>query len=377
MANSKNILFVSHDANRAGAQLFLLSIMRHLKSQGNNIILLVINDWGNLNETFDNEFITYYLNSSIKERTSFLKFTKKNKPSLKSISENHKIDFIYVNTIASVDLLPELKSTFNKPIVTHIHELSYSIAQFGSPNALELLFEYSNKIIACSKAVAENLKGFSGNTDNIEIIHSFVDNESVLKISSESDISKIRNKFGLKEEKTWIGACGNADWRKAPDVFVQIASETLKKTKNFGFVWIGINFKDTLYQQLRYDCKKLGIENDIIWIEPTPEAIEIINTLDIFLVCSREDPFPLVMLEAALCSKPILGFQNTGGADEFIENDCGLRAPYLGINEMVSNILTLNKNQIIEFGDNAKNKILTLYSFEQSFLKIEKLINHL
>ena len=36
------ILFISHDANRAGAQLFLLSIMRYLKQKGVEMQLLLL-----------------------------------------------------------------------------------------------------------------------------------------------------------------------------------------------------------------------------------------------------------------------------------------------------------------------------------------------
>ncbi|MDZ7933464.1 MAG: hypothetical protein U5M51_00480 [Emticicia sp.] len=36
------ILFVSHDANRAGAQLFLLSIMKYLKQKGIEMNLLLL-----------------------------------------------------------------------------------------------------------------------------------------------------------------------------------------------------------------------------------------------------------------------------------------------------------------------------------------------
>ncbi|MFT7482585.1 MAG: hypothetical protein ACI8WW_001523, partial [Oceanospirillaceae bacterium] len=38
----KHFLFVSHDANRAGAQLFLLNLMVYLKQQGHELSLLLL-----------------------------------------------------------------------------------------------------------------------------------------------------------------------------------------------------------------------------------------------------------------------------------------------------------------------------------------------
>jgi glycosyltransferase involved in cell wall biosynthesis len=366
------ILFISHDANRAGAQLFLLSIMKYFKSRDFGIILLIINEWGTLNQEFEENFSTYYLNSVKNNKSIF----RKEKSAIQKIKEEHKIDFIYANTIASMDILPELKSTFNKPIISHIHELSYSIDQFGSKNALNLLFDHSEIIIACSEAVQKNLAKHNS-SEKIAIVHSFVENDKILEKSSTSSIRYIKGKYGLDQQKTWIGACGNADWRKSPDIFLLIAKTTLAKSENFGFVWVGIKEDDPLLTQLKYDAEKLDIKDSIIWIAPTPEAIEIINALDIFMVCSREDPFPLVMLEAALCQKPILGFKNTGGADEFIGEDCGIRANYLDIYQMSENILDLSKNDMEIFGLNAKNKVLGKYNFELSIKKIENIFKQI
>ena len=64
----KKILFVSHDANRAGAQLFLLSIMKYFKASGTEVILLVINDWGNLKSELESQFEVHYVNQTTKQK---------------------------------------------------------------------------------------------------------------------------------------------------------------------------------------------------------------------------------------------------------------------------------------------------------------------
>ena len=128
---------------------------------------------------------------------------------------------------------------------------------------------------------------------------------------------------------------------------------------------------------MQYDAKKLGIDQDINWINPTSDAVEIINACDVFLVSSREDPFPLVVLEAALCEKPILGFEKTGGVDEFIDDNCGYKVSYLDIYKMAEVISALDKSEIKSLGRNAKLKVLDNYSFDISIKKIEDIIDGL
>jgi glycosyltransferase involved in cell wall biosynthesis len=374
LKNIKKILFVSHDVNRAGAQLFILSIMKYFKQKDIEIVLLAINDWGTLKDEFIELFPVYFLNNRLSQKKN--SFFGKEKNVIEEIKKNYSIDLIYLNTIASVDILPELTKTFEVPIVSHIHELQYSIAQYGSPNSLEILFKYSTKIIACSQAVADNLKEFS-NSNDIHVVHSFVENTEILNKSAKSEVKLIKEKYGLSSDKIWICACGNADWRKAPDIFLQIAAATLKINSKFGFIWIGIKKEGELFDQLKYDEKKLGIENEISWISPTNDAVEIINCCDVFLVSSREDPFPLVVLEAALCGKPILGFKNTGGVDEFIDDSCGIKVDYLNVFEMSKQITTLNSQNIKNLGEKSRDKVLTKYNFEVSIKKIESIFKEM
>lgn len=374
MDKFKKILFVSHDANRAGAQLFLLSIMKYFKATGKEVILLVINDWGNLKTELESQFEVHYLNRDTKPKKKSLFGGEKTV--FETIQDRHQIDLIYLNTIASVGLLPKLASLFSAPIISHIHELQYSIAQYGPPNSMQLLFNFSTRIIACSQAVADNLFLYKS-TDKLRVVHSFVENAEILEICKKSDKAAIRTKYGLTNDKIWVCACGNADWRKAPDIFLQIAAATLKKSDKFGFLWIGIPNEGEYFVQLKYDANKFGISDAIKWISPTKEAVKIINASDVFLVSSREDPFPLVVLEAALSEKPILGFKNTGGADEFIDVTCGSKVDYLDVAQMSSEILMLDSGKIRELGLNAKNKVLDNYGFNISIKKIESILNEI
>jgi glycosyltransferase involved in cell wall biosynthesis len=345
-----------------------------LKHDGYNLVFLSIDRWGSMKVDFEENFETYYCNIDNNSKKGIKSIFSKTESPLENIKKKYKIDFIYANTIACMHLLPILKTKFNCKIISHIHELQFSIKQFGNKDALKNLFAFSDKIIACSNAVATNLKEFQNST-NIEVIHSFVDNSKILERIKNSDIKATRRKYYL-ENYFLAGACGNADWRKATDIFVKIASH-LKEDDDIKFVWIGIDKNSEFYFQVKYDAEKLGVDQNIIWIEPTTEAVEIINCLDLFVVCSREDPFPLVMLEAALCCKPILGFKNTGGTDEFIESDAGLLSNYLDDVEMAKNIYKLYSETEIRFnfGQNAKNKVLNKYNFDNSFEKIIYLFN--
>lgn len=379
------ILFISHDANRAGAQLFLLNIMQYLSKKGISIHLLLLSD-GVLKNDFE-EICSVTIYPKLEESEAFFKkvisklIPKKNpqKAQFQSSLLAENFDLIYANTIATAWVIPEILEFLKLPLITHIHELEFSIKLYSSTKDREFLFENTTKLIACSKAVAENITNkHHFPAEKTEVIHSFVENEKVISRSHSSDNEAIKQKYNLPQNTFLIGGCGNAEWRKGIDIFTLIASRVLDLAPkyNFHFVWIGVKKEGEYYEQICYDIEKLGIKNKITFIEQTPDAIELINVLDIFTLPSREDPFPLVMLEAALMKRTIVGFEKTGGCSEFIEADAGILIPYLNTNEMAVKIIDLYKNQVLsqQLGHNAKEKVLKMYSFENSAIKIEELL---
>lgn len=292
------------------------------------------------------------------------------------LSEN--FDCIYTNTIATAWALPELLSYLKIPLITHIHELEFSIQLYSSKADRDFLFQHTTKLIACSRAVGENLIENHGlPVEKVEVIHSFVNNDDVLKRAANTNQVAIRKKYGIPEKAFLIGGCGNAEWRKGLDVFTLLAKNVLAISEDIHFAWVGVRKEGEYYEQVIFDAAKMGVLDKITFIEPTPEAIELINCFDIFTIVSREDPFPLVMLEAALSQRTIFGFERTGGCSEFIEDDAGQLVPYLDIPAMAQAIITYKANPSANWGQRAKEKVLTQYSFENSILKIEKLFDNL
>src|SRR5690606_14796140 len=112
---------------------------------------------------------------------------------------------------------------------THIHELKHSLELYSKKEEREDLLLKSESIIACSNAVAENLRSYSQVAEEkVVTIHSFVDNDLMLQIHSHSDPGVVKAEFSIPESKILVGACGNSEWRKGLDLFVDLAEKAQK-----------------------------------------------------------------------------------------------------------------------------------------------------
>ena len=91
------------------------------------------------------------------------------------------------------------------------------------------------------------------------------------------------------------------------------------------FVWIGGTDADVAEHRER--ARIAGVADHVRFLGEREDTPEIFAGLDLFVLPSREDPFPLVMLESACYGVPTVAFSGSGGAGEFIEDDAGILVP--------------------------------------------------
>jgi glycosyltransferase involved in cell wall biosynthesis len=73
------------------------------------------------------------------------------------------------------------------------------------------------------------------------------------------------------------------------------------------FVWVGYQSAEE-YAQAVYEAEKLGLEKTVIFTGLKESPQDYYQLFDLFLLSSREDPFPLAALEAAALGKPLFCF---------------------------------------------------------------------
>ena len=91
---------------------------------------------------------------------------------------------------------------------------------------------------------------------------------------------------------------------------------------------------------------------------------------------SREDPYPLVCLEAASLGKPVICFADAGGMPEFVEDDCGYVVPYLDLNAFATKIIELSSDpeKTKTLGENARKKVRARHDIEVAAPAVTELI---
>ena len=284
-----------------------------------------------------------------------------------------RYDLVISNTIATGDILSALPFRDAK-IVTYVHEMENAIRTFTSPRGLAYVLKLSAHFLTVSKAVSNNLIiNHNVSPTNISLLPSYIP----LHESKSSILHSIKAELAITSQFT-VGFVGTSDWRKGVDLFIQVVFALKDRIPSscIKFIWIGADLGQQEFLRLSYDIENGGLKEYITFVSPVPNALDYMACMDVFLMTSREDPYPLVMVEAAMLSKPIICFDNSGGATEFLDNNVGIIVPYLNTMAMAEAIFDLfhSQNAIARYGFLGREKYLQSHSEQVAIPELERQI---
>ncbi|MDI9880164.1 glycosyltransferase family 4 protein [Flectobacillus longus] len=372
----QNILFVGHDANRAGSQILLLRFLKLLKSYGKVKFSVLLKHDGPLVQEYESIAPTYLLhqektiglkNQILQKIKSKLGQTSTEKSHVWQTLASQKFDLIVSNTFTNGDIFEEL-SQLNIPIYSYIHELRMGIEMYnGSQQAINNTLRCTQKFIACANSVKQNLmQQFEIPEQKIDILCSLLPESAQDYHISSTKVDTLKQELGIPQDAFVVGGMGTIDLRKGTDLFVQLAH--ILQQQNIYFLWIGGSHSQNDFKIFSIDSQRLGLHN-IRFVEAVSNPLDYLAVFDIFALTSREDPYPLVVLEAALLQKPMVCFENAGGAQDLIETDAGIIVPYLSLNAMANAIVSIKENPAcrLQMGKVARKKVLQRHATEKAF----------
>jgi len=394
---SKSVLFISHDASRTGAPIVLLHLLRWIKDNSNISFQIILRNGGELEEEFRAIAPTFIFSQYRSEHTKkndglairalrkvarLIGFGSKPhtqpiwqdlasrqlKQDVEEFLDGEKVSLIYSNTITNGEVLEVLRMAFDCPVISHIHELEWAIGYYDKPGA-EKTLKYTHHYIACSEAVRQNLTQNHGiEPEKLTLIHEFVSTLDVAPYLAREHREKVCKDLGIPPSSLLIGASGTIHWRKGPDLFIQLAKIVLGMDLGLPihFLWIGGRTEGTYYKQLCHDIALSNLGSHVHFLGAKSNPLDYYAIYDVFTLMSREDPFPIVCLEASLMGKPILCFDRAGGAKELVEDDCGFVVPYLNVECMAQRVSEILGSRELRqrLGQRAREKVQKYYSID-------------
>lgn len=311
------ILFICHNANLTGAPKVGFEIARNLAI--NNEVVMVLKKDGPLSSfsSFSDSF-----SRIIKTDTSHEISGYNNNEKLeisKKVLQQEKPDLLYVNSVASSDWC-EIGKEYGVPVVLHSHEMKRELLSLESVGLFNRdLSQHVDLLITVSQDAERDIFA-ACNFPFKRILSSRpgLNFEDIFKQVAKDETPCPVNYLGkrLQSDRPLISMCGIASERKGSDIFFSIA----KKLPEYNFLWIGPWTRDQSPGNIALNNYEQTPADNFYITNEVSNPYPYFTKTDVFVLTSREDPNPLVVMEAILLSKVCIGFSATGGSKDLLNS---------------------------------------------------------
>lgn len=371
-----SILLVNHTSHRSGAPLLLYTLARHLQQNYPGQVAVLCMRNGPLVQDFSAICRTYRWPVDPEQpggpiQKSFQRFR-----AWKLLQRFRQYDVVVYNTVANGHIHKKIQHP-HQTVHYYVHELAGSIAAMTTPDLLNFIQAHTHQFICVSKAVADHLSTLGIESSKLKVAATPFDSKQVQEAVSRTtpETTKILHTW---RHKFVVMALGTNEPRKGYDLFLQLVRQYLDQypDSDMHFVWKGYraHYSSAYYDQLDY--QQHPYQTQIELLPPDDQAMPLLASASVHVLLSREDPYPLVMLEAAALSIPTLAFAGTGGSTEFVSDNCGALVPYADLQAMTKALhqWRTNPDSRALSGKNALEKLKLWHEPEASFHQLQQYI---
>lgn len=374
---SRPVLFISHDFAFAGAQVILLRLLRWLRAKCDTnfeILIAVSRDSASRASTTERHLLDGFNEVGPVHFLSDLTHAPEN---LALIRRGH-YRLIYANTGTLGWLLPSLRP-FACPVISSVYELGFWLKRRTGQAIFNRQAAETDLFLAGGKAVRDLLVNeMAVPAHKTEVVYACASTERAAQTRLQHSRDEVRRALGIPADAFVLEACGTFDWRKGAELFVPICVALRRKLsrRDFRAIWIGDTGDPLVRQQFLHDIEAAGLAGNVSLVEPQPNLPWWMLAADCFALPSREDPFPMVMLEAGVLGLPVVGFQGSGGVTEYAGADAGLCVPYLDVEAFAEALaaLAFDPDRSRALGRAAEERATNFFDEEISFQRIREMI---
>ena len=287
------------------------------------------------------------------------------------VEQSWRPDLVYVNTVAALPTWARLAAVrrHGPPVILHVHE--------GPTYQAEVEREFPGLIrgepdryIAVADWIADRLaREFRVASESITVVRPPVGIDWL-----EPDVSTPeRPAPGV----ITVGGAGVPSPVKGTDLWLQTAADLIARAGPAGryrFLWVGAGDNEGT-RQMQREIERLGL-NEPVRLEPHSEDVRgQFDSMDIFLMSSREESASLVVLESMALGRPVVCFAGSGGPPELV-GDGGVIVQEFSAAAAADAIeaLATDDSRRRELGLAGRERVTTVYSLEAAVAQLRSAI---
>ncbi|MEO7969934.1 MAG: glycosyltransferase [bacterium] len=232
-------------------------------------------------------------------------------------------ELIHANSVRAGLVISAATLGLGIPIVWHVHDL---LPQHPLSTGIRLftLLLPPVRIVVVANAAAERFKGkllrqFPKRVE-FAIVYNAVE---PTKLNSSSTRGSIRKELQLRNSDRLIATVGNLSPLKGQLELIRAFAKARQRIPNLALLLVGsalFNRGDGYQKLLSAEVRALGLDHCVRFLGQRNDVPAIMGVLDLLVMNSRSEAFPLVALEGMAAGVPVLATA-VGGLPELITHE--------------------------------------------------------
>lgn len=237
---------------------------------------------------------------------------------------------VLINSALAAGEVPAVSTGI--PAAVYVHETGDVLANLSRPTIDGL--RRARLVLCVSVAVQEAVVATGVARTSTVVL------PPVLSVGEVDERSRVdaRQRLGVGPGQRLVLGCGEASLRKGTDLFVELAGYLASRAE-VRFAWVGRRLRP-FDRRLDLEVALAGVEDRLTWAGEADDAGPYLAAADVLVMSSRDDPQPLVPLEAAMVGTPTAALERDGLAQLGIEG-AALTAPFPDVPALAERVTTL------------------------------------
>lgn len=297
-----------------------------------------------------------------------------------NIIKNEHIDIIHVHNPNPNHYvaLSMILSCVNVSIRTE-HNIFYKgRVRSWYPILNTLLGLFNSKIVGVSEMLMNtHIKKDLLNKHKYTYIHNGIEKKNGLAEQFQGfDLGREKNKLNIAADAVVIGTVANIHKQKGIDMFLEAAKIVNAQYPETHFLIVG---DGVLKEKMQTYAKQLSIEKKVSFAGYREDATLLMNGIDIFVLASLWEGFPITILEAMRAGKPCVVTDVGGNKEAVADGETGFVVPSKRpdlIADRINNLLASSEKRD-KFGKAGKNVFESKFTVQAMVEKTEKIYDEI
>ncbi|HLA28916.1 MAG TPA: glycosyltransferase family 4 protein [Syntrophales bacterium] len=224
---------------------------------------------------------------------------------------------------------------------------------------------YVDRFIVVSDSLKERMiRQHAIPSEKIARIYNGIEIDFYNPDEQENRRAKIREELYLDDDVLLVGSIGRLVWQKGFEYFLQCIPNVIGISSRIKFLLVG---EGPLRRPLEDLSKGLGIEQFIIFTGQRKDIRDVLAALDILVIPSVLEGFPMITLEAMAMGKPIIATRIDGITEQIRDGKEGFLVASRSPAELTQAIVKVAGDSLLadRLGNSARQRVATEFSVQQ------------